>query len=108
MPRFAVLPVAGALGLYHVRRHFQRDIPVGASAAAGEFRVVMLDGDVVSEESRPLAAGVGDQRLLPVEFQSEGFPEEFGYPGLDFLGLRFRVSELNRGATDPALVPSPA
>jgi hypothetical protein len=38
----------------------------------------MLDGDVVSEESRPLAAGVGDQRLLPVEFQPEGFPEESG------------------------------
>jgi hypothetical protein len=53
----------------------------------------MLDGDVVSEEPRPLAAGVGDQRLLPVEFQPEGFPEEFGYPGLDFLGLRFRPGE---------------
>ena len=63
VPRFAVLPVAGALGLDHVRRHPQRDLPVDRPAAAGDLRVAVLDGDVVAEEPRRLAAGVGDQGL---------------------------------------------
>jgi hypothetical protein len=36
----------------------------------------VLDGDVVAEEPRRLAAGVGDQGFLLVQFQPEGFPEE--------------------------------
>ena len=87
MPRFAVLPVAGALGLYHVRRHAQRDCPVDRPAAAGDFRFGVLDDDVVAEEPRGLAARVGDQGLLGAEFQSEGFPEELRQFRLDFLGL---------------------
>ena len=35
------------------------------------LRVGVLDGDVVAEEPRPLAAGVGDQGLGLVEFQPE-------------------------------------
>jgi hypothetical protein len=56
MPRFAVLPVAGALGPDHVRRHLQRDLPVDFPAAGEELGVGVLDRDVVAEEARPLAA----------------------------------------------------
>ena len=76
VPRLAVAPVAGALGLDHVRGHPQRDFPVDRPAAPGDFRVAVLDGDVIAEEPRPLGAGVGDQGLGRVEFQSEGLPEE--------------------------------
>jgi hypothetical protein len=47
----------------------------------------VLDGDVVAEEACPLGAGVGDQGLGVVEFQSEGLPEEPGDPCLDLLGF---------------------
>jgi hypothetical protein len=67
----------------------------------------MLDGGVVSEESRPLAAGVGDQRLLPVEFQPEGFPEEFGYPGLDFFGTSPRDSPPTPARKTLAILTAP-
>ena len=89
MPRFAVLPVAGALGPDHVRGHFQRDLPVGLPAAAGEFRVRVLDGDVVAEEPRLLGAGVGDQGLGVVEFQSEGLSEELRDACLDLFSFGF-------------------
>ena len=63
MPRFTVLPVAGALGLDDIRRYPQCDLPVGDTAASGAFRVAMLDAYVIAEEPRRLAAGVGDQCL---------------------------------------------
>ena len=93
VPRFAVVPVAGALGRDHVRRHPQRDLPVDRPAAPGEFRVAVLDGDVVAEEPRRLGAGVGDQGLIRVEFQPEGLPEERRQLGLDLLGFGLRPDE---------------
>jgi hypothetical protein len=87
VPGFPLLPVAGALGLDHVRRHPQRNVPVGRAAAPGSLRVAVLDDDVVAEEPRWLAAGAGDQGLGRVEFQSEGLPEEPREPGLDLLGF---------------------
>ena len=57
------------------------------------LRVAVLDGDVIAEEPRPLAAGVGDQGLVLVEFQSEGLPEELRQPGLDLLGFGLRPDE---------------
>jgi len=47
----------------------------------------VLDGDVITEEPRPLAAGVRGQGLGRVEFQPEGLPEELRQPGLDLLGF---------------------
>ena len=82
-----MLPVAGALGLDHVRRHAQRDLPVGGTAAAGESRVAVLDDDVIAEEPGPLGAGMSDQSLVLVQFQPEGLPEEPGQPGLDLLAF---------------------
>src|ERR1019366_6167617 len=67
VPGFSSLPVAGALGLDHVRRHPQRDLPVDRSPAAGAFRVAVLDPDVIAEKPRRLAAGVGDQGFLLVQ-----------------------------------------
>ena len=93
VPRFAVLPVTGALGRDHLRRHPQRDFPVGRSLAAGEFRVAVPDGDVIAGEPRPLGAGVGDQGLVLVQLQSEGFPEERRQPGPDLLGFGPRPGE---------------
>ncbi len=87
VPRFAVFPVAGALGRDHVRRHVQRDFPVGRPAAAGDFRVAVLDTYVIAEEPCPLGAGMRGEGLGLVEFQSGGLPEEPREPGLDFLGF---------------------
>jgi hypothetical protein len=53
----------------------------------------MLDDDVIAEEPRPLGAGVGDQGLGWVEFQSEGLPEEPCELGLDLLGFGLRPGE---------------
>ena len=90
VPRFAVFPVAGALGLDHVWRYLQRDLPVDSPLALGDFRIAVLDLDVVAEKPRRLAAGVGDQGFLLVQFQPEGLPEERGQPGLDLLGFGLR------------------
>ena len=90
VPRLAVFPVAGALGPDHVRRHLQRDSPVGRSLALGELRVAVLDRDVIAEEACPLAAGVRDQGFLLVQFQPEGLPEEHGQLRLDLLGFGLR------------------
>ena len=90
VPRFAVFPVAGALGPDHVWRYPQRDLPVDSPLALGDLRIAVLDLDVVAEEPRRLAAGVGDQGLLLVQFQPEGLPEERGQPGLDLLGFGLR------------------
>jgi hypothetical protein len=53
----------------------------------------VLDGDVIAEESRPLAAGVRDQGLVLVEFQSEGLPEERRQLCLDLFGFGLRPGE---------------
>src|SRR5271165_6915149 len=90
VPRFAVFPVAGALGPDHVRRYPQRDLPVDSPLALGDLRVAVLDLDVVAEKPRRLAASVGDQGFLLVQFQPEGLPEERGQPGLDLLGFGLR------------------
>ena len=58
--------------------------------AAGEFRVAVLDGDLVAEEPRLLGAGVGDQGLGLVQFQGEELPQERRQRGLDLLGFGLR------------------
>jgi hypothetical protein len=88
-----MLPVAGALGPHHVWGHSQRDLPVGSSAAADDFRVGVLDGDVVAEEACPLGAGMGDQGLFLAEFQAEGLPEELRQFRLDLFGFGLRAGE---------------
>ena len=91
MPGFSLVPVAGALGLYHVRRYPQRDLPVGRTCGRRCCFVsqcwTMMS---IAEEPRGLGARVGDQGLGPVEFQSEGLPEELRQPGLDLLGFGLR------------------
>jgi len=47
----------------------------------------MLNAYVVAEEPRRLAAGVGDQGFLLVQFQSEGLPEEPCQRSLDLFGF---------------------
>jgi hypothetical protein len=47
----------------------------------------VLDGDVIAEEPCSLAAGMCDQGLGRVKFQSEGLPEEQRDPGLDLLSF---------------------
>jgi hypothetical protein len=66
VPRFSVLPVAGALGLYHVRGHRQRHLAIGRPAAVTDLGAGVLDADVIAEETRPLAAGVRDKGLILV------------------------------------------
>ena len=93
VPGFAPVPVGGGFGLDHVRRHAQRDPSVGRPAAEGDPGVAVLDDDVVAEEPRRLAAGVGDQGLVLVQFQPEGLPEEPRQFGLDLLGFGLRPAD---------------
>ena len=93
VPGFAPVPVGGGLGLDHVRRHAQRDPPVGRPAAVGDPGVAVLDDDVVAEVPRRLGAGVADQGLVLVQFQPEGLSEEPGQLGLDLLGFGLRPGE---------------
>jgi hypothetical protein len=53
----------------------------------------VLGTDVVAEEPRPLGACVGDQGLVPVQFQGEGIAQEPFQFSSDFLGLGFRAGE---------------
>jgi hypothetical protein len=83
----------GALGLDHIERHPQRDLSVHRSAAAGGFAAVVLDGDLVAEESGRAGAGVGDQRLVVGEFQFEFVTQELRQPLFDLLGFGLRPGE---------------
>ena len=107
MPRLAVLPVRGALGLDHVRRDTQRDYPVGRTAASGDPRIAVLDDDVIAEEPRRLGAGVGDQGLVLVQVQPEGLPEERRQPGLYLLGFGLRADESQQVVVGVPYVPKP-
>jgi hypothetical protein len=53
----------------------------------------VLDGDLVAEEPGRACAGVGDQGLVPRQFQLEVVMEELGEAGLDVLGFGFRPGE---------------
>ena len=76
MPRFAVLPVAGALGLTTSGGTRSAIFPLAVRRPLVMLRVAVLDDDVIAEKPRRLGAGVADQGLSLVEFQSEGLPEE--------------------------------
>ena len=82
--------------------------PLAVRRAPGSLRVAVLDGDVVAEEPRWLAAGAGDQGLGRVEFQSEGLPEERRDPGLDLLGFGLRPGESHQGIVGVPQVPEAA
>src|SRR5262249_49536803 len=80
-------------GLYHVRGHRQRYLSVGRPAAVADLGAGMLDTDVIAEEPRPLAAGVRDEGLVLVQFQSEGLPEKPRQLRLDLPGFGLRPGE---------------
>jgi hypothetical protein len=68
---FAALEVGGTLGLDHVHGHTQRNLAVDRPLAFGGLAVVVLNGDLVAEESRCLGPPVGDERLFLRHFQLE-------------------------------------
>ena len=84
--------VEGAVGCDHIAGHAQRDRSVGRASAAGELAVGVLDGDLVTEEPCRVGTGVGDERLVGGELQSEFVAQEPGQLVFDGLGfsLRFR------------------
>jgi hypothetical protein len=63
----------------------------------GELPIVVLDGDVIAEESGRAGAGVGDQRLVLGQFQGEVFPEELGQALFDVFGFGFGSGEPEKG-----------
>jgi hypothetical protein len=89
----AELEVGDAFGTDHRLGHAQRDYAVNRPAAAGELAVGVLDGDLVAEEPRRARAGVGDQRLVLVEFQLEITAQELGLALPDLLRLGFWPGE---------------
>ena len=66
--------------------------PSTRASAAGELAVGVLDGDLVTEEPCRVGTGVGDERLVGGELQSEFVAQEPGQLVFDGLGfsLRFR------------------
>ncbi len=87
MPRFAVVPVGGTFGPDHLQRHAQRDLAVDRSLASGDLAVGVLRGDLIAEVACRPGAGVGDQRLVGVEFQREFVAQERCQLILDGLGF---------------------
>ena len=85
---FAVRKVGGAFGRDHRLRDAQPDDAVDLRAVPA-----VLDGDLVAEESRRSGAGMGNERLVLVEFQLEVIAQELGQVGLDLLGLGLRPGE---------------
>ena len=89
----AAVQVRGALGLDHLEGHAQRDLPVDRATAPGGLAAVVLDGDLVAEESCRAGAGVGDQRLVLGQFQLEFVTQELRQPLFDLLGFGLRPGE---------------
>ena len=88
---FAELEVGGAFGLDHRHGHAKRNHAVDRPAAADEFVLSMLDGDLVAEEPRSPRSGVSDQGLLLGQFQLEIVMQEPRQAPFDLFGLGFRV-----------------
>ena len=82
---FAELKVGGAFGLDHRYGHAERDDAVDRPAAADEFVLSVLDGDLVAEEPCRARSGVGDQGLLLGQFQLEIVMQEPRQPPFDRL-----------------------
>jgi hypothetical protein len=55
--------------------------------------VIVCDGDVVAEEPRRVAAGVGDRRLGLGQLQVEVIAQELSEATFDFLGFGLRSGE---------------
>jgi hypothetical protein len=83
----AAAQVRDGLGLDHVQGDTEGDLPVDTSVTAGLLRVVVLDGDLVAEESGRAGAGVGDQRLALGEFELEFVTQELGQALFDVFGF---------------------
>jgi hypothetical protein len=90
---FAAPQVRGGLGLDHIPGDTEGDLTVNASTTAGLLRVVVLDGDLVAEESGRACAGVGDQRLVLGQFQCEFVTQKLGQAMFDFLGFGLGAGE---------------
>jgi hypothetical protein len=71
----------------HVPGHTQPDRAVDRPATPGDLGVGVLGFDLVAEEARRLAGGVGDQRLGLRQPQLPLLTQERGDPRLDLLGL---------------------
>lgn len=71
----------------HVPGHKQPDRAVDRPATPGDLGVGVLGFDLVAEEARRLAGGVGDQRLGLRQLQLQLLTQERGDPRLDLLGL---------------------
>ena len=76
-------------GLWHV----QADRAVDRPAAPGDLRIGVLGADLIAQEVRRLAGGVGDQRLGLGQFQLEFLAQERRDLRLDLLGLVLRTGE---------------
>jgi len=90
---FAAVQVGDCFGLDHVSGDTESDLAVHVSATTGLLRVVVLDGDLIAEESSRAGPGVGDQRLIWGEFQFEVVTQELRQPLFDFLGFGLRSGE---------------
>src|SRR5713226_2259326 len=93
VPGFAVAPVGGSFRLDHIEWHAQRDDPVGRTAAPGDLAVGVLDDDLVAEVPGRPGAGMGDQRLIRVEFECEFAAQEPCQLILDVRGFGFWSGE---------------
>ena len=61
--------------------------PFDRAAPVGELPIVVLDSDLIAEETGRACAGVGDQRLAGRQFQPEFITQELRQPLFDLLGF---------------------
>jgi hypothetical protein len=91
-----------------VAGHEQSDRPVDRSAAPGDLRVRVLGLDLVAEEPRRLAGGVGDQRFGGRKFQLELVAQERRDPRFDLFGFVPRSGESEEPVVGVPHIPKPS
>lgn len=96
---FATLTIGGTFRLDHRWGHAKGDVAINVPLATGELPIVVLDSDLVAEESGRACAGVGDQRLILGQLQCEVFTKELGQALGDVFGFGFRSGEPEKGAS---------
>jgi hypothetical protein len=83
-------------------------VAINVPLATCELPIVVLDGDLVAEESGRACAGVGDQRLIRGQLQCEVFTKELGQALCDFFGFGFGSGEPDKGVVGiPAIAQPP-
>src|SRR5581483_7202888 len=113
MDRFSSLGVASTFLEQHRSGETEPDMSIDTSASEASFGpallgIVLENRHFVSQETRCLAASMGDQGFLFREGQFQFFPQEGAEVLLDFLCFRFGAGEREREIVSVPTVLQPS